>query len=181
MRNFFLILALLASPAVACDVIAGAGAAHRYQDGYSGPMASVACSLDDKWEAGLLVFGEQSLFDNRLKIDPFPALTGQRVWTFREGKFVRPYGAVGILLKEPDRCTDVWVVVRPATKTKPERRQLVYDLECNRLMPEWWAFLLTAGVQLGENVRISLVNHASTAGVSFPNSGQDFARFEWRF
>ena len=178
MRNLILVLAMLASPAMACDLLAGAGAAHRYQDGYSGPTAKVACAFQDgTWELALHAFGEQSLYDDRLKLDPYVALTGQRVVTFREGKLLRPFMAAGLMLKDEDKCHDKWV-----TKgSKKPKRKRVYDLECNRLVPEFWAFALTAGLWIGDNWRLSLVNHWSTGGASFPNSGQDFLLVERRF
>ncbi|MFZ2509084.1 MAG: hypothetical protein WAW79_11510, partial [Steroidobacteraceae bacterium] len=72
---------------------------------------------------------------------------------------------------------DKWV-----TKgSKKQKRQRVYDLECNRLVPDFWAFALTAGLWIGDDWRLSLVNHWSTGGASFPNSGQDFLLVERRF
>lgn len=184
MRNLILVLAMLASPAWACDLIAGAGAAHRYQDGYSGPTAKVACAFDaGAWEVALHGFGEQSAYHDKLKVDPYLALTGQRVVTFRDGKLLRPFMAAGLMLKEPDKCHDIFITkaVKGSKGSKIAKRKRVYDLECNRLVPDFWAFALTAGLWIGDDWRLSLVNHWSTGGASFPNSGQDFLLVERRF
>ena len=175
MRSLTLLLLLASAPALSCDLSFGAGVAHRYQDGYSGPSVKVACAFKDgKWEVAAHGFGSQSLYDGLLKLDPYVALSAQRVITWRKDKFVRPFIAVGFMLKEPDRCHDSWL-------TKPNgNRKKVYDLTCNRLVPEYWSWALTAGLGLGNHVRLSLVNHWSTGGVSIPNSGQDFALTEGR-
>ena len=190
MRNLILALALLASPALACEMhavhepakvcdwLAGAGAAHRYQDGYTGPTAKAACSLKDgDWEVALHAFGEQRAYNNKLRVDPYLALTGQRVVTFRDGKLLRPFMAAGLMLKDSDKCHDK--IVQKGSKGSKKRK--VYDLQCNRLVPDFWAFALTAGLWIGDDWRLSLVNHWSTGGASFPNSGQDFLLVERRF
>ena len=175
MRTLTLLLLLASAPAVACDFSAGAGAAHRYQDGYSGPSVKVACAFKDgKWEVALHGFGNQSLYDDRLKLDPYVALSAQRVITWRKDKFVRPFIAVGFMLKAPDRCHDVWITQRNGTRKRS------FDFDCNRLVPEFWSYALTAGIGLGDHVRLSLVNHWSNGGVSMSNTGQDFALTEGR-
>ena len=184
MRNLILVLAMLASPAMACDLLAGAGAAHRYQDGYSGPSGKIACAFKDgTWELALHAFGEQSLYEDRLKLDPYLALTGQRVVTFRDGKLLRPFMAAGLMLKDSDKCHDKFIttVSKGSKGSKKPKRKRVYDLQCNRLVPDFWAFALTAGLWVGDDWRLSLVNHWSTGGASFPNSGQDFLLVERRF
>ena len=183
MRTLALLLLLASAPAISCDLLFGAGAAHRYQDGYSGATGKVTCAFNEgRGEVALHGFGRQSLYGGRLEIDPYAALTIQRIVTWRQDKFLRPYIAVGFMLKAPDRCHDTWKEVKGKGSKKPKRRR-VLDLDCNRLVPEWWSWALTAGLGLGDRGRLLLVNHWSTGGVSFPNSGQDFTlpeiRVQW--
>ena len=175
MRTLTLLLLLASAPAVACDFSAGAGAAHRYQDGYSGASVKVACAFKDgKLEVAAHGFGSQNLYNGLLKLDPYVALSAQRVFTWRKDKFVRPFIAVGFMLKVPDRCHDTWI-------TKPNgTRKRNFDFNCNRLVPEGWSYALTAGIGLGKHVRLSLVNHWSNGGISESNTGQDFALIEGR-
>jgi hypothetical protein len=174
MRCLILIFSVLAAPsALACDWFGSGGAAHRYDEGYSGPMLAVGCAFyDGKWELSLNGFGEQSLYDDRLKVDPYLALIGQRVWTWRQDKFLRPFLAAGVMLKKQDTCHDTFIT-RPNGKVRR-----VFDPDCNRLTPEWWAADFAGGLGFGEHVRAGL-HHASNFGATIQNGGQDYWRLDW--
>ena len=181
MRNLILVLAMLASPAVACDLFGSGGAAHRYDEGYSGPMLAVGCAFDDgRWEVSLNGFGEQSLYDDRLKVDPYLALIGQRVWTWREDKFLRPFLAAGVMLKEEDGCHDTFIIKisKDSKGIKKAGRKRIFDLECNRLTPGWWAADFAGGLGFGGYARLGF-HHASNFGATIQNGGQDYVRLDW--
>ena len=173
MRYLILFLSLLAPPALACDWFGSAGAAHRYDEGYSGPLLAVGCAFDDgRWEVSLNGFGEQSLYDDRLQVDPYLALVAQRVFTWREEKFLRPFLAAGVMLKEQDTCDDTFVTRPNGTVRR------VFDPDCNRLTPEWWAADFAGGVGFGGYARLGF-HHASNFGATIQNGGQDYVRFDW--
>ena len=191
MRNLILILALLAAPSWACelhaveqpwcDAFGSAGVTHRYDEGYTGASLHAGCAIKDgKYEVSLNGFGAQSLYGGQLKVDPYIALVGQRVWTWRHDKFLRPFLAAGIMLKEQDKCHDTFVttVSKGSKGSKKPKRKRVFDLDCNRLVPEWWAADFAGGLGFGEHVKAGL-HHASNFGTTIPNGGQDYWRVDW--
>lgn len=157
-----LLLAGIAAPAFACDLTAGPGAVVRLTEGKSGGLATVGCIFDKKWELRAYWIGEQRLYDDRVVIDAFPAVSVSKLWTFREGKRIQPILGVGLMFKGSQRC------------------RFDGDINCNRLLPLPYSFLATAGVKLGD-VLITL-GHASNASLDWgpekKNLGLDHLRAE---
>ncbi len=156
---------LLTYDARACELSAGPGAAVRLTEGKSGGVFTIGCNFKGKWELRAFYFGEQRIYDEQLRIEPYAGIAASRLWTFREGQRVSPYLGVGVMLKEAQRC------------------HFDGDLDCNRIVPLPFCFLTSAGVRLGDVVLT--LNHCSNAGLDHgpeaKNLGQDFLRAEVRF
>jgi len=157
----FLIL-FACAPAHACELVAGPGKVVRYSEGETGGMASVACVFHDKWEVAAYWIGEQRIYNETVKIESYPAISFSKLWTFREGKRIRPFLGMGLMLKGAQRC------------------HYNDDLNCNRQMPLPFGFLPSAGVWLGP-VRLT-VGHASNDSLDWgpekKNLGLDHFRAE---
>lgn len=159
-----LMIALLLSsaPALACGLVAGPGKVVRYSEGDTGGMASVACVFRDRWEVAAYWVGEQRLYRETVRIGAYPAASVSRLWTFREGRAVRPFLGMGLLVKGAQRC------------------RYDGDLGCNRQLPLPFGFLPSAGVWLW-SVRLT-VGHASNDGLDWgpekKNLGLDHVRAE---
>lgn len=152
------LLMFFAAPAFSCDITAGPGAVVRMAEGKSGGLVTIGCIVDEKWELRAYYFGEQRIYDDRVVIDAFPAVSASRIWMFREGKRFRPMLGMGLMLKGSQRC------------------HFDGDLDCNRVLPLPFAFLPSIGFKWGD-VLITLA-HASNAsldhGPEKKNLGADF-------
>lgn len=157
-----LLLAGIAMPAMSCELLAGPGKVVRYSEGETGGMASVACVFGGKWELAAYWIGEQRIYHDEVRLDPYPAISASKVWTFREGKFFRPFLSMGVLVKGAQRC------------------HYDGDINCNRQLPLPFGFLPAAGVWIGP-VRFT-AGHASNDsldhGPEKKNLGLDHFRAE---
>lgn len=162
MKLLVLAALLVAAPAFSCELIAGPGKVVRYSEGDTGGMASVACVFNERWEIAAYWIGEQRLYHETVRIDSYPAVSFSKLWTFREGKLIRPFLGMGLMVKGAQRC------------------HYDGDLDCNRQMPLPFGFLPAAGVWLGP-IRIS-AGHASNDGLDWgpekKNLGLDHFRAE---
>jgi hypothetical protein len=160
-----LALLLLGTTVNACELSVGPGATVRLSEGKSGGLFSAGCTFKDKWELRLFYFGEQRIYEEQIVIDDYTALGVARVWTFRDGKKIRPYLGAGLMGKESQRC------------------HFNGDIDCNRLTPLPFCFWAYAGIVLGD-VTVSL-HHCSNAsldeGPEKKNLGQDFVMAQLRF
>lgn len=156
-----LLLACITAPAFSCDLTAGPGAVVRLTEGKSGGLFTIGC-VAPRWELRAYWIGEQKIYNGQVVIEPYPALSASRLWTFREGSKFQPIIGVGLLVKGSQRC------------------HYNGDVSCNRQMPLPFAFLATAGVKWGD-VLIT-IGHASNSGLDHgeeaKNLGLDHLRAE---
>jgi hypothetical protein len=157
-----LLLVCISAPAFSCDLTAGPGAVVRLGEGKSGGAASIGCIFGERWELRGWWIGEQVIYDGTITIEAFPAISGSRIWMFREGHKFRPMLGVGIMLKESHRC------------------HFDGDLDCNRQVPLSFCFLPTAGFRWGDVLVTAF--HCSNASLDWgpekKNLGLDGIRAE---
>ena len=158
----FLTIFCASHQANACELLAGPGKVIRYSEGETGGMASVACVFGDKWELAGYWIGEQRIYHDTVRIDSYPAFSASKLWTWREGKLIRPFLGMGLIVKGAQRC------------------HYNGDINCNRQLPLPFGFLPSAGVWIGP-VRIT-AGHASNDSLDWgpekKNLGLDHFRAE---
>jgi hypothetical protein len=155
------LLAGFAAPSFSCDVTAGPGWAGRYSEGLTGGIASVGC-VADKWELRAWYVGEQRIYEGRVQIAGYPAVSASRLWTFREGRLLQPILGVGLMAKGAQRC------------------KYNGELNCNRELPLPFCFLFSAGLKF-DAVSVT-VFHCSNSSLDYgpekKNLGLDGIRGE---
>lgn len=164
--TLFALFILLCNTSQACDFTAGPGKVFRVSEGEVGGFFTAACVVREKYEVRAFYFAEQRIYGETVHIKPFFAVSFSRLWEFREGHIVRPMLGLGLLFKQQQQC------------------HFDGDLDCNRLLPLWYAFGATVGVRFGDSIQLTaghFSNNSMDRGAEKKNLGLDGVRLEARF
>ena len=111
----------------------------------------VSALLDGgRWDLSVGYIGEQLDV-----VNPFTYLSAQRVVHLFKARSLSPFMGLGLMARTHSKNVD-------------------------ELLPQWWNFSLSAGMEMGDHLRVE-ARHASNAGLETPNRGVNWFLVGWRF